>query len=435
MAKIGTITEAILLCKEAGVTPWVHGHRGLGKSSLVKQLCERNNWGFIDLRLSQCEASDIRGLPDKQGNRTVYLPPNDMPSADLTDEQIARELGEFPSTDGSQSEILENVRVWNEKAALIQPRFQKGILFLDEINRAADDVMQAVFQLVLDRKVGSYVLPVGWGIVCAGNFMEGYQVNGFSDPAFLNRFCHMVLSAGESTLDEWASFMANAHGQAASDVIEFASQNVKHLDGDVAGEMGFSISPSRRSWEAVVRVTQAAEKLRSNDIVKQEVIAGLVGRDMAVSFLRYSCPVKPQDLINKGVKPFAAKLKTLQRNQLIGLMYGLVSFCKQRIEEDAIAEVCLDFAEVMLDGINDKDVVVAFCQNLAHKGKEDDNLRSVMISNYKLAQMINKFKIKREGGKKQVDFLMRLCERPRLQVLLGHIASGKEVPVDIESKI
>ena len=90
-------------------------------------------------------------------------------------------------------------------------------------------------------------------MVAAGNFMEGYMVSGFNDPAFLDRFCHMTLSGGETTLEEWVNYMSDVHGVNAAEVIEFASQNVKHLDGDIAGELGFSIQPSRRSWEAVTR--------------------------------------------------------------------------------------------------------------------------------------------------------------------------------------
>ena len=62
MAKISTLKEAIKICRAANVTPFIWGHRGLGKSSLVKQVAAENGWGFIDMRCSQLEASDIRGL-------------------------------------------------------------------------------------------------------------------------------------------------------------------------------------------------------------------------------------------------------------------------------------------------------------------------------------------------------------------------------------
>jgi MoxR-like ATPase len=286
MAKVSTIKEALMICRDSGITPFIWGHRGLGKSSLVQQSAVSEGWGFIDLRCSQLEASDIRGLPDRgEDRRTHYLPPADMPTADLSNDDIQTELArtlllpEFEykpasteadvrsqakaeltklvKADGKdkdrtlsdliakrlESADLDMQRRYYQKLQEMQPRFQRGILFLDEVNRAQDDVLQAIFQLVLDRRVGQYVLPPGWCIVAAGNYMEGYRVGGFDDPAFLNRFCHLTLSGGETTLEEWVNFMANVHAGDATDVIEFASQNTKHLDGDIRGNSG---SPSSR---------------------------------------------------------------------------------------------------------------------------------------------------------------------------------------------
>ena len=59
MAKISTLKEAIKICRAANVTPFIWGHRGLGKSSLVKQVAAENGWGFIDMRCSQLEASNL----------------------------------------------------------------------------------------------------------------------------------------------------------------------------------------------------------------------------------------------------------------------------------------------------------------------------------------------------------------------------------------
>jgi hypothetical protein len=445
MATIKTIKDAIRICRAAGVTPFIWGHRGLGKSSLVAQLCGYNAWGFLDLRCSQLEASDVRGLPETGVNlglegdyRTHYLPPADMPVGDLTQEQITAELAEIVGVSGdSQDEIADKIKDALDKADLdlerryynklqtLQPRFQNGILFIDEVNRAQDDVLQAIFQLVLDRRVGQYVLPPGWCVVAAGNFMEGYQVSGFNDPAFLDRFCHMTLAGGETTLEEWVNWMSDEHGGMAADVIEFASQNVKHLDGDISGELGFTVQPSRRSWESVVKVCEATATGDYSDVAREEVIAGLVGRELGRAFSRYSCPVKPRELLNRGVKAFESKLKTLDRNQMTGLMWGLVSFCKKKIEEDKVAEVCLDFASFMCKHAHDKDVVVAFCRALVSGGNASDHqekARAAVISNPRLAKMISKFNT-RSGAKKK-NFIDRLTERPELQSALSRVSWG-----------
>lgn len=431
MAKISTIKEAIQICRAAKVTPFIWGHRGLGKSSLVQQITAEENWGFIDLRCSQLEASDVRGLPDRVDGRTAYLPPVDMPVGDMTPEQISEAIGPMPDPNN-----LEAERVFLERLQQYQSRFQHGILFIDEVNRAQDDVLQAIFQLVLDRRVGSYVLPPGWSVVAAGNYMEGYTVSGFtSDPAFVNRFCHLILSGGESTVEEWVNYMSAVHGGNAAEVIEFASQNVKHLDGEVAGELGFSIQPSRRSWEMVVRVNEASQRLNANDSTRTEVLAGLIGRELALSFVRYSCPVKPRELLQRGVAPFADALSKLNRNQLTGLMWGLVSFAKNQIDDDNVANVCLDFTEFLAQNVPDKDIVVAFCRALVTNNTNDtqEKVRTAVISNPRLAQMISKFGQK-VGAKK--SFIDRLAERPELQKILSRVSWGatEEAPQKTEKK-
>jgi len=441
MAKISVIKESVLLCRAGDVTPFIWGHRGLGKSSLVQQLAAENGWGFIDLRCSQLEASDIRGLPAKgEDRRTHYLPPADMPLGDKDQEQITVELAELlgiKGGDGAKVDIpteiqkrltkagLEEQRQYFERLQQLQPHFQRGILFIDEVNRAQDDVLQAIFQLVLDRRVGQYVLPPGWCVVAAGNFMEGYMVTGFNDPAFLDRFCHITLSAGETTLEEWVNYMSDVHGGDAAEVIEFASQNTKHLDGDIAGELGFSVQPSRRSWEMIAKIQKAHRDGDFSQSAAFEVYSGLIGRELAQAFSRYSCPVKPRDLMSRGVAAYEKQLQKLDRNQLTGLMWGLVSFCKNTIEKDEVADVCLDFASFMVHHANDKDVVVAFCRALVSGNNPKDHqekARAAVISNPRLANMISKFN--KQSKTKKKTFVDRLTERPELQKALSRVSWG-----------
>lgn len=416
MAKISAIKQAIAVLRNARVTPFIWGNRGLGKSSLVRQYCKEMGMGFIDLRCSQLEASDIRGLPDAVGGQTRYLPPADLPTADMEDEQIIAEMQKHKVGTDDFERTLTN----------LQPRFKKGILFLDELNRAADDVLQAAFQLVLDNRVGQYVLPQGWSVVAAGNFMEGYQVSGFNDPAFINRFCHLTLDDGESTVEEWVQYMAESHGADAMSVIEFASQNTKHLDGDIKAELGFKVMPSRRSWDSVARVDKYCNENGYSSDIRQMVIAGLVGMEMANAYVHYNCPVKPKDLLEKGVKPYESKLKDLSRGQLVGLSFGLVSYTKGKLDDDKISDVCLDYAEFLLNHSDDKDIVVAFCKSLASgTDQKEDKLRAAVLSNPELAKMMANFRSKSVStGKLKKEFVDRLVERPSLQKVLSRVSWG-----------
>lgn len=409
MAGVGVVKSSVLLCREAGVVPFVWGHRGLGKSSLVRQLCLERGWGFVDLRCSQLEASDLRGLPDRVGGRTVFLPPCDLPVGDLSREEG---LG-----------LLGGLVVGGGEWVGLQGRLCEGVLFLDEVNRAGDDVLQALFQLVLDRRVGGYVLPAGWSVVCAGNFMDGsYVVGGFNDCAFLDRFCHLVLSGGDGSFGEWVDYMGAVFGdsEACARVVDFVSGNVEFLDGVVGGDLGFSVLPSRRSWEAVVRVLGVGG---FDDVVVGEVVCGLVGREVGRGFLEYSCKVKPGDLLAGGVGAFREVLLGLSRGELVGLCWGLVSFVRGRLGDGVVAGVCLDFAEFLLDcrGL-DRDVVVSFCRALVSAGCSgvDARVMPAVLSNPSLAKIVASF-----GGGGEKRFVDWLVGRPRLQELLRAASWGR----------
>jgi MoxR-like ATPase len=127
----------------------IWGPPGIGKSSIVAQTAAAQSLSCIDVRLSQLAPTDLRGLPVAEAGRARWYPPDFLPH------------------DGS------------------------GVLFLDEINLAPPAMQGMVQQLVLDRRVGSYVLPDDWYVWAAGNRKED-RAAVFDMPAPLaNRFLHL----------------------------------------------------------------------------------------------------------------------------------------------------------------------------------------------------------------------------------------------------
>lgn len=308
---IRTLFEALMLCREAKLTPFIWGHSGMGKSTTVqdfaKYITGRNNDSeepaCVDLRCAQMEASDIRGIPAPEDGRTKYYVPKQFPTEE-----------------------------------------NRGVLFLDEINRSEDDVMHATFELVLDRRVGEYRVPKSWSIVCAGNYSEGdYTVNAFNDFAFLDRFVHLELTKDDEYDRQWTKYMTNKFSDDAVDrVAQFVAGNSDRMLGQVSGDLGFTRRPTPRSWEAVTRVEQAYAKgmpLYQNgtpvigadgkpvrkpyDIeTYMSVITGLIGGALAREYTTFSMKIFPRDIANDGVKKHENILNDLCRGELIGLMWG-----------------------------------------------------------------------------------------------------------------
>ncbi|MDQ7014777.1 MAG: MoxR family ATPase [Gammaproteobacteria bacterium] len=188
------------------------GPPGVGKSQIVVQVAESHQVPVIDIRLSQMEPSDLRGIPFRDGEQVEWAVPSMLPNS---------------KTHGP-----------------------KGILFLDEITSAPPSVSAAAYQLILDRRLGNYRVPEGWAIVAAGN-RQGDRGVTYAMPAPLaNRFSHFEV---EVNLDDWVAW---AYQEGIDErVIAFLRFRPELLfDFDPAhNPMAF---PSPRSWEFTHRALQ-----------------------------------------------------------------------------------------------------------------------------------------------------------------------------------
>jgi hypothetical protein len=208
----------------------IWGPPGVGKSQLVAQVAEQHQVPLIDIRLSQLEPSDLRGIPFRVGNHVEWAVPSMLPDA---------------SRHGPS-----------------------GILFLDEITSATPAVSAAAYQLILDRCLGDYRVPDGWVIFAAGN-RQGDRGVTFSMPTPLaNRFTHFSFDVN---LDDWVMW-AHRH-QIDERVIGFLRFRPELLfDFDPALDpVAF---PTPRSWEFA---HHALQKFESNPAILPSALQACVG--------------------------------------------------------------------------------------------------------------------------------------------------------------
>jgi len=272
-----------------------------------------------------------------------------------------------------------------EKEEAIEKWLKKsnsGILFLDELNRAEDDVLQAAFQLVLDRRIGTYVLPSGWSMVVAGNYPEGYNTNNFNDAAFLDRFCHLNIDANnDQYVEDWVTYMTKYED--ATKILQFIGANIEHLTGSVEGQLDFSIQPSPRSWEFIARVDEVAEKYPAD--VVQLVRAGLIGHTLALQYEEFSCRVFPKQIINDGVK--VLKSIDLTRNEMNGLVWGVAASAKDASQlNDKQRENVLDFWMHIANSV-ERDLAVTFGVQLMKN--ECGEIGAAVVANPHLSKLLN----------------------------------------------
>ena len=72
-------TSMIAKYIQAKIVPMLTGSPGMGKSAIVKGIAKTYGLKVIDLRLSQCDPTDLMGFPSIQGTRAGYLPMETFP--------------------------------------------------------------------------------------------------------------------------------------------------------------------------------------------------------------------------------------------------------------------------------------------------------------------------------------------------------------------
>lgn len=163
------LKETIIDVITAKLTPFITGSPGIGKSEIIQQIARQFNLYVIDMRLSQCDPTDLLGFPTHNGIRMGYAPPEHFPlEGDLLPTYI----------DG----------------AGVKRQYAGWLLFLDEANSASIAVQAASYKLVLDRMVGVHHLHKNVAIVMAGNKITDGAITNRMGTAMQSRLIHLELN-------------------------------------------------------------------------------------------------------------------------------------------------------------------------------------------------------------------------------------------------
>jgi hypothetical protein len=271
---------AILRCFTKQRPLFLWGPPGIGKSELIEGITRDLGGYMVDLRLSQMDPTDIRGIPFYNKDKGVmdWAPPIDLP-----DEELA-----------SQYPVV--------------------VLFMDEMNSAAPSVQAAAYQLVLNRRIGKYKLPDNVVMVAAGN-REGDKGVTYRMPSPLaNRFIHLEMRVDYDSWLQWAT--ENRIHKDVIGYISFAKQDL----------YGFDPKSISRSFATPRTWTFVSDLLDDGlgDSTLTDLVAGTIGEGTAVKFMAHrkiaSKLPNPEDVLS-------GKVKTLEIKE-ISAMYSLtISMC------------------------------------------------------------------------------------------------------------
>ena len=274
---------------------------------------------MIDLRLGQMDPTDIRGIPffNKELGKMDWAPPIDLP-----DEETA-----------SQYPIV--------------------VLFLDEMNSSAPAVQAAAYQLVLNRRVGKYVLPKNVVMVAAGNRESDKGVTYRMPTPLSNRFVHLEMKVDFPSWQEWA-----VNHKIHKDVVgylTFAKQDLYDFDAK-SSSRAFA---TPRSWFFVSELL-ADEDL--DDITATDLIAGTVGEGLAVKFMAHRKIAgrlpKPEDILSGKTKELEVKEVSAMYSLVTSLCYELKGAIENKVSDKEFHEMADNFFAYMMKNFETELVVM-----------------------------------------------------------------------------
>lgn len=214
----------------------IRGEAGIGKSQVVKQFADENNYHFEDLRLGNQEIGDLIGIPVTYEDKTVWTKP-----------------------------------IWLDRMLNTEKRC---LLFLDELNRAQVDVKNAALQLVLDKAIHQHILPKNTLIVAAINPADSdgnYQVDDL-DTALLDRF---LLIDAEADVKDWIEY--GKEKGLSKVVLDFIAKNPKFLYNKDNEKYA-----TPRSWEMVSKYVMNFKNIPSE--LQINILTGKLGASTAAKF-------------------------------------------------------------------------------------------------------------------------------------------------------
>ena len=289
------------------------GPPGIGKSDIVKQIGDEAGREVVDVRLALWEPTDIKGIPyyNAEQGKMVWAPPSELPT-------------EADST---------------------------AIIFLDELNSAPPAVQAAAYQLILNRRVGTYRLPDGVDVVAAGN-REGDRGVTYRMPAPLaNRFVHLEAKVDFDDWQEWA-VNNNIHPEVVG-YVGFAKQDLYDFDPKSSSK-AFA---TPRSWTFV---SDLLEDDDTDEGTLTDLVSGAIGDGLAVKFMAHRKIAgrlpKAEDILDGKVTKLDIKEVSAMYSLTVSLCYEL----KDRAEKkqkgwDGMAD---NFFRYMMDNFPTELVVM-----------------------------------------------------------------------------
>jgi MoxR-like ATPase len=372
--KPSELVLALAAMSNTQLSTFIWGPPGIAKSQISQQVATSMGRAFIDVRLSQMDPTDLRGIPypvvegsvngvrwsaplvlprnlDEDNvieidacerNVRFYNPTGINGIAYCTDPKITVDAINPEHT----AEIVTVVRgeASDSSVAVAQDRFTvilkdasgapvagqvryrvtgltKAVLGFEEFNSAPPSVQAAAYQLILDRRQGEYEVPKDVLMLAMGNRDTDKGVTFKMPTPIANRFVHVEL---QSDADEWITWALGAmvHPEVVGYISAFKDQLHKFDPGSAA--RGFQ---TPRSWTFVSEILE--NNPTAGEFILTALVIGCVGDGSGVQFNEFR---KIASKLPDADQILSGKLKKMEKVE-VQLAYALTTTLCYRLKD------------------------------------------------------------------------------------------------------
>lgn len=257
------------------VSVLLRGAHGIGKTEIIRQISKDYfNLPLMERRPSQLSEGDLLGLPDLKDGTTKFAPPD-----------------------------------W-----FVECQINPYTLFLDEIDRASNEVLQAIMELLLERSIQGKKVHKDTRIYAAingGKHGANYKVSNL-DPAIMDRFWIVDIEPTENEWIEWAE-NGNVIDEIVLCIKKYKNENILEYKGQIKDPT--LVTPSRRSWKRLSdTIKPHKEEILSNDNLLRAISKGFIGSSATNIFANFVLNmdkiVSAEDVVN-NYDLFKEKIESL----------------------------------------------------------------------------------------------------------------------------
>ena len=239
---------------------------------------------LMDIRLSEYDSSDIKGLPDFKDGESI---------------------------------------VWKSPffAKVLEKENSDGILFFDEINLATPLVISSVYKIIYDRVINESKINSNWLILGCGNLSKDRAYTHELAPPVRDRGGEVELISPSA--DDWTDWaVANKIDSKIIGFINFKPSNLHKVDFE--DEQKFT---TERGWERLNNLIKGISDLKTLELVSSSAISEGVAKEF-VAFCKIQDKVKLEEIIKNPEK--------LEAIKEISIKYFVITALAEKYKDDKV---------------------------------------------------------------------------------------------------